>query len=507
MKRQYIAAALTLAATFAFPFDAISAESVHSMAAKVTPWQDKPRVFVLSDIGNEPDDQMSLTRFLLYSNEMNIEGLVATTSTWQRSKVSPEKMELVLSHYAEVQPNLLKHKPDYPSAAQLKSLIASGQSGYGMADVGPGKSSAGSELLAKAIERSTDSKKPLYITLWGGANTLAQALTDLSARHPAGNVVTLTKNLIVYSISDQDDAGHWVRVHYPNITWIVDPSNQQGEDYSRATWTGISGDRYYRNGAGADFTTVSQSWLDKNIRSKGPMGKGYLQYAFIMEGDTPSFLGLIRNGLGSEMNPGWGGWGGRYIVRTPQNEPHPVWTSGGDFFPGNPNGADTVKGTDGHQYTSNQATIWRWREAFQHDFAARMDWTIKDFKHANHNPVVVVNGVSGLQPLFITGKVGSTVQLTAEGTHDPDGDSLSYKWFTYPEATSAVSKQIDSKLVQGVRGEDYLSAPAVLQITQQSGREASVKIHRPGTEHIILAVTDTGTPSLTSYRRIIVSGE
>jgi Protein of unknown function (DUF1593) len=41
----------------------------------------KARVIVLSDIGNEPDDQMSLVRFLLYSNEFDVEGLVATTST------------------------------------------------------------------------------------------------------------------------------------------------------------------------------------------------------------------------------------------------------------------------------------------------------------------------------------------------------------------------------------------------------------------------------------------
>ena len=56
---------------------------------------------------------------------------------------------------------------------------------------------------------------------------------------------------------------------------------------------------------------------------------------------------------------------------------------------------DTVVGIDGKPHTSDQATIWRWREAFQHDFAARMDWTIKDVAEANHNPDVVVNGVRG----------------------------------------------------------------------------------------------------------------
>jgi hypothetical protein len=77
------------------------------------------------------------------------------------------------------------------------------------------------------------------------------------------------------------------------------------------------------------------------------------------------------------------------------------------YFPGSPNSRDTVTGVDGQSYTSDQATIWRWREAFQHDFSARMDWTMKDFKDANHNPVVVVNGDTTKEPIFIRAKVGT----------------------------------------------------------------------------------------------------
>ena len=60
-------------------------DAIRSQAAVVESFHGKPRVFVPTDIGNEPDDQMSLTRFLLYSNEFDIEGLVATTSTWQKA--------------------------------------------------------------------------------------------------------------------------------------------------------------------------------------------------------------------------------------------------------------------------------------------------------------------------------------------------------------------------------------------------------------------------------------
>ncbi|WP_230469724.1 PKD domain-containing protein [Dickeya solani] len=191
----------------------------------------------------------------------------------------------------------------------------------------------------------------------------------------------------------------------------------------------------------------------------------------------------------------------------PQNETRPIWSSGGDFFPGSPNAADTVIGMDGRQYTSNQATIWRWRTAFQHDFAARMDWSIKDYAQANHNPVVVVNGSQGKQPISVKAKVGETIKLSAAGSRDPDGDTLSYQWIFYPEASSAVSTPVNIGDVRGTRGEDYLTYPAVLSLSNADRITAEVKINHPGTAHIILAVTDSGTPALTSYRRVMVVAE
>src|SRR5215216_6514665 len=62
----------------------------------------KPRVVVLSDMGNEPDDQMSFVRLLLYSNELDLEALIATTSTWQKNKVQPETMRKLIAAYGEV---------------------------------------------------------------------------------------------------------------------------------------------------------------------------------------------------------------------------------------------------------------------------------------------------------------------------------------------------------------------------------------------------------------------
>src|SRR6185312_10328977 len=78
--------------------------------------------------------------------------------------------------------------------------------------------------------------------------------------------------------------------------------------------------------------------------------------------------------------------------------------------------------------------IWRWRRAFQHDFAARMSWCINGPDEANHNPAVVVNGTPGKDVVRIKARPGEAVTLSAKGTTDPDGDTLRYHWFAYPEA-------------------------------------------------------------------------
>ena len=75
------------------------AGSADSRAARVDPYAEKQRVIVMTDIANEPDDQMSMVRFLVYANQFDVEGLIATSSTWMKNKVRPDVIRMLVDAY------------------------------------------------------------------------------------------------------------------------------------------------------------------------------------------------------------------------------------------------------------------------------------------------------------------------------------------------------------------------------------------------------------------------
>ncbi len=441
---------------------------------------DRPRVIVLTDITNEPDDEESMVRFLVYSNEFDVEGLIATTSVWLRDKVRPENIRERIEAFGQVRSNLLKHASGYPTMEHLLNITKEGRPEFGMKGVGPGKSSQGSRHIIEVVDRPDD--RPVWISVWGGANCLAQALWDVKYNRSKEELDAFVSKLRVYTISDQDNSGRWMRLTFPKLFYIVTPSSVDYHEYYKATWTGISGDRRYQNGPMHKFELVDNPWLEKNIiKDHGPLGALYPKLEYIMEGDTPSFLNLISNGLGSRVSPSYGGWGGRYVLNQTYAETRPIWT--------NAEGCqDTVIAENGLQYTSAQATIWRWREAYQHDFAARMDWCVaKTYEKANHNPIVAFDNDKSKAVVHLTVKAEETVNLSADGSYDPDGDKFSCRWFVYKEAGN-YNGSIDIK--NGSSQHAHFTAP---------------KVKTPCAVHILLEVKDNGKPSLYSYRRIIVN--
>lgn len=459
----------------------------------------KPRMIVLSDMGNEPDDQMSMVRLMLYSNEIDIEGLVATTSTWLRFSTNPQTMRAIIADYGVVRPNLMKNASGWPTAAALLATVHSGPTAYGMAALKPDHLSDGAKAIIDAADRPDP--RPLWISIWGGTNTLAEALIYVRAHRTPEALATFVAKLRVYSISDQDDAGPWVRREFPSLFYVVKPSLPDGNEYDTATWTGISGDVFYRNADGADSSLVTNEWLETNIRSKGPLGKHYLRFAAIMEGDTPAFLNLINNGLDSWRDPQWGGWGGRYVWTQPYGETHPIFSQGGGVFP-RTDSKDDVIGIDGKHHISDQATIWRWRAAYQNDFAARMDWTINDFAHANHEPVARIKGQPDQGVIRVEGQIGQPIRLDASSSRDPDGNKLRYHWFAYGEAGYSPSGNVGD--VQVTDGDTAQAVITPVDACRKAWFPSFTTCPKDTYAHVILAVTDDGSPNLTSYRRVIV---
>lgn len=455
-----------------------------------SPAQDvqKHRVIILTDIEADPDDTQSMVRLLLYSNMIDIEGLVATTSVWKKTSVAPESIRKIIRAYGKVQPNLLKHEDGFPEPASLLSKVKQGLPEYGMPGVGNGQDSEGSDWIINVLEK--DDARPLWISVWGGVNTLAQALYKIRNTRPEAVTGTLISKLRVYAISDQDDSGIWIRKNFPDLFYIVSP----GDDYGSATWNAINS--YVQE---MDNQMISNPWLARHIQQgHGPLGAAYPDVSWGMEGDTPSWLNLIPNGLNNPEHPDWGGWGGRYELYKPdfstqrkggsgvpfEPEPREIWTDATDrYTPYDLNEFGRSVSPDTVSFTGNKVTLWRWREDFQNDFAARMNWCTQSYEEANHPPVPVLSN-----PGNVTVKPGQYCYLDAFDSYDPDGDSFSFLWFNYPEA-GTYKKPIQISGAENAHGAGF-SVPVV---------------DREVTAHFILKITDKGEPPLTRYQRIIVT--
>ena len=180
----------------------------------------------------------------------------------------PDVIQTLIDAYEQVQPTLLKHQPGFPTADALKGR-----------DRRPGSRLRDGGRRPDKIERRRRSDHPARRRrptrgrsgCWRGAAP-TRSRRRCCRPGPRGRrpeLDALVSKLRVYAISDQDDAGPWIRREFPALHYIAMPSTPDGDQYAYATWTGISGDRFYKNAPGADFTTFTDAWVNANIRSKG----------------------------------------------------------------------------------------------------------------------------------------------------------------------------------------------------------------------------------------------
>ena len=405
--------------------------------------RDRPRVVVTTD--GEIDDRSSFVRFLMYTSDFDVEAIIPTNSIWQKSGHGTEWIFRMIRWYEEVYPNLILHDPRYsPPNSLRRSVFPGNQDRMKMHQVGEANDSPGSDRIVDVLLR--EDERPVWLLAWGGTNTIAQALWRLKTSHPESVSAPALQKARVYAIAFQDETTPWIQHNLPEVTLILN-YQYMAVDYEHKGHPLSNGEIF------------DPAWMTENVKKgHGPLGAAYPQEYF-SEGDSPSFLHLVDNGLRSTEDPSFGGWGGRF-ERKSDNHPS-YWTDAKDD-------GDKLK------------PLWRWLPAISRDFAARMDWSVMPFEGANHPPKVVVRG--GLNR---TVRAGQTVHLDARATSDPDGDAIEFRWSQYVEAGTYPGNMV---IKDGAEPRASFVAPPV---------------DAPQTIHIVLFVRDAGVPSLTRYGRIV----
>lgn len=451
---------------------AASSTAMASLPSKQQPL--KPRIIVLTDVSTwETDDSESLVRLFSYADLFEIEGIVFTTG-WSLSSIRDDFFQLIhnpLNAYEKDLPNLMKRSAQqgflkdeekqrigyWPSTEYLRSRVVYGSRNRGMKFIGEGNDSDGSRLIIEQADKKD--KRPLWVLLWGGGNTVAQAVWRVKQERSEADLQKFLKKICIYAITDQDrdqktpyeDSSHlWLRKEFAGQLMFL---------WDESAWL-------YQNGTGRS------NWqeYEENIQTHGNLGKEYPKYKYGVEGDTPSFLYVMPNGLHDTQKPTQGSWGGYF-----------EWGQGPD--------KQTYSYTNHQgkaQQTSRKYEAYFYPAIFN-DFAARMDWADKG--EGNRNPVINIKGTRTLEIAEYKVKVGEEFCPDATATYDPDGNQLNFKWWILPEAGT---------YQQTVNIEQPNQARPTLHIpTDAAGH----------TLHLICEVTDNGTPSLTSYRRLILHVE
>lgn len=483
--------------------------------------QEKARTVITTD--GEVDDMNSVIRALLYSNDMDISGIVLTSSMYHYAGDSENGIEPFrwtgtdwifdfLDDYEAVYDNLKAHDEDYPEPDYLRSVTKIGNiKNKGEMD----EVTEGSEFLKDLF--LDDDERTLYVQTWGGTNTTARALKSIEEEYKDSNEwediqQKINDKLVLYIILDQDDSySDYIAKNWPDIKIINDRSNFWHFAYA---WQMHSDELN---------ETLKADWCYENlVKDKGPlmenyalMGDGkiiegenyeelrgtqdylinnpnYQQYDFISEGDSPSFLYLIDTGLRSLEDPSYGGWGGRF-------------------------GEDGINSVlDYNPYSQQyeaQYSLSRWFTDIQNDFAARVDWCLTDDdKAVNHAPSVSVEEGINLEV-----SAGDEVTLTAKGK-DQDGDNLTYRWWRYHEAdTYQDSKVTNEEKVQDVGGLQIdITRPVgenekidTIEIENSNKDKMSFVVPKDAksgdTIHMVVEVQDDGAHQLKHYQRVIIT--
>lgn len=491
----------------------------------------RPRIVVTAD--PELDDNNSLIRFLLYSSDLKIEGLVYASSqfhwkgdgkgtkwfvpgreyarfgldtcpclSWRWAK-DERFIHDAVDAYAKVYPNLKVHNSNYPAPEELRSKIRYVNIEF---DGDFSKDSPGSDLIKSLL---LDNKPgPLFITAWGGQSTIARALKSIQEQYEYTTEweaikKKISRKVVLLPSGDQDDTyAKYIKPNWPGIEYR---QFRGGPNYGYGAQLGAKKE---------DSIYLTAAWMKENVSSHGPLGNlyrvwgdgkqmvrgdrldyfgfagytseqlkqmGYVVWmpvqekgSWLGEGDDFTFMNMLGNGLRAYEEGSHGGWGGRVVAG---KETNTFSFSSGDTS------AQSLATTLSTLNQNGTGTAYpNFFPQAQRDFAARLKWSVTPkYSGVNHEPVVRIEG-----PLNLMASAGEKIRLNG-AVSDPDGNAVAVKWWQFP--TGTYPKQVT-----------ITNPPAVQTQVLIPGDAA------PGqTIHLLLEATDNGTPALTSYQRVIIT--
>ena len=490
--------------------------------------KEKLRTIITQDA--EVDDQNSLRHFLLYANEVELQGIVQTSSKfhWKGvpGAVRPERrrsehefggtetkapfdqpyrwtgtdwMQRTIDDYEKDYPNLTKHAQGYPSPDYLRSITKIGNIGYEGEMEQP---TEGSELIREHI--LDDDPRTLYLQVWGGTNTIARALKDVQEAYegkeewPALHE-KITKKIVITACGEQDGtyrdyiAENWPGIQFVKTLqmrsyaypWFVMPEGES-KDTLRADFMKSE----ILNGKSA-LASGYCTWLDGNVYEGEPaegqfgsnkelgenpprwMGNVHPKpFDFLSEGDSPTFFLLFDWGFRTLENFTYGGIAGRYSKVKDQfnskGEALNVWDVEKDFY------------TDRDGAETEVESMWPYVADIQRDFAARVDWcAAASYEEAEHAPRLSVK-----EGLDITAAPGEKVTLHALAA--PEDTAVT--WHIYKEASAACAKETALSQEQDV-----------LSLTLPQSAKSGDRIH------VIVKAQAGGKHRLTYYQQVIIT--
>lgn len=471
---------------------------------------EKTRVIITQD--GEVDDMNSLIHLLLYANDLDIAGIVQTSSSLHYS--GDEETEALrwpgtdwmyefLDAYAKVYENLAKHDEAYPSPEALKAVTVVGN----VKNVDEmAESTEGSRLIRDCI--MDDDERTLYIAVGGGANTLGAALKSIEEEYAGSD----EWDAVYKKVCDKVVINTWgfqdsVYKEYISVSWedikVVDISGASlsyGYSYAKTDMTVAArkkmegswmyenlvnghgplldkyvtwGDGTYLEGeAEQDQFGSNEELVGSTNWWGGKLGLMYNRYDFLSEGDSLDWMYLLPTGLRSLEDESYGGWGGRFVQKQySENENVQMYVQ-----------------------PENENSLLPWIEAIQDDFAARADWCVTDkYEDANHTPAVTVK-----EGLDLSAAPGEVLTLHGEA-EDPDGDEVQITWWQYADADTYEEEKDDKGQREALEVEVSDSVPGEAYILIPEDAKSGDTIH------LIAEAKDSGEHNLRSYQRVIIT--